>query len=1198
MNPSSLFIRRPVATTLLTFGIAIAGALAFFLLPVAPLPTVDIPTVLVQASMPGASPDTMATSVATPLERHLGQIADVTEMSSQSTVGNTRVTLQFGLDRDIDGAARDVQAAINAARSDLPTSLRSNPTYRKANPADAPIMILALTSATLTTGQIYDAASSVLAQKLSQVSGIGQVTVGGSSLPAVRAELNPNALFKYGIGLEDVRAALAAANANSPKGALEEQGQHFQIYTNDQARHAADYKNLVIAYRNNAPVRLTDLADVKDSVEDLHNQGLFNGKPSVVLIITKQPGANIIDTIERVKAMMPALRASIPASIDLTVALDRSTTIRASLRDVERTMSISILLVILVVFLFLRNARAAVIPTIAVPVSLIGTFGVMYLLGYSLDNLSLMAVTIATGFVVDDAIVVLENVTRLIESGMPRLQAALQGAKEVGFTVLSMSLSLIAVFVPILFMGGIVGRLFREFAITLSVAILVSLVVSLSATPMLCARWLGPSSKHGHNGKHSVLDKIYDASERFFTGLQRTYDVALQKALRHGAMVMLVLAATVALNIYLFTIVPKGFFPQQDTGVITGNVQADQDTSFQSMRGKMIEFANIVQKDPAVATVTAFTGGSSTNTGFMFVSLKPLAQRDASADQVIARLRRPLNHVAGASLYFQAAQDIRTGGRPTNAQYQYTLQSDTLADLTAWAPKLTDALKLQPTLSDVNSDQQNAGYESFVTIDRNTVSRLGLNLTQIDNTLYDAFGQRQVSVIYNPLNQYHVVMEVAPQYAQAPDTLKEIYVSTSGGSLSGTEATGSVLSAAARNAQTNAIAASGHTSASTGAAISTSAEQLVPLSAFSSFSTASTPLSVNHQGHFAATTISFNLPQGQSLSDATTVINDTMRQINVPSNVQGSFQGTAQVFQQSLSNEPVLVLAALFAVYIVLGVLYESLIHPITILSTLPSAGVGAVAALMLVHVDFSIMSMIGVILLIGIVKKNAIMMIDFAISAERTQGLTPHQAIYRACLLRFRPIMMTTMAALFGALPLAIGFGEGSELRRPLGISIVGGLLVSQLLTLFTTPVIYIYLDSLSRWWRRRLKHAASRRCLIQLTLALLLLNALAAAIFQPSLILAAPLLGALMTYFRTPLYYVLILWWKNPGRSSHNHPLALTTLSFAVAMPVMVLSYSRTHSIAATLYLGPLLTFFIAPVISISIGRLVRWKTRRKLP
>jgi multidrug efflux pump len=1074
MSFSGTFIKRPVATSLLTIGIALAGAVAFFMLPVAPLPQVDFPTIMVNASLPGASPETMATSVATPLEKHLGQIADVAEMTSMSTIGNARVTLQFGLDRDIDGAARDVEAAINASRADLPASLKSNPTYRKVNPADAPIMVLALTSPTMTPGQIYDAGSTVLAQKLSQVHGVGQVTVGGSSLPAVRVELNPRALFKYGIGSEDIRAALAAANANSPKGALEEQGKHFQIYTNDQAQHAADYRNLVVAWNNGAPVRLSDVAEVKDSVEDLRNQGLFNGKPAVLLIITKQPGANIIDTIDLIKAALPQLRASIPAAIDLAIAVDRTTTIRASLSDVERTMVISTLLVIMVVFLFLRNARAALIPSVAVPVSMVGTFGVMYLLGYSLDNLSLMAMTVATGFVVDDAIVVLENVMRHIEAGMPRYKAAALGAKEVGFTVLSMSLSLIAVFTPILLMGGIIGRLFHEFAVTLSVAILVSLAVSLTTTPVLCSRWLALGTKHMHAAKRRpFLTRIYDTSENAFTRLRRAYDLTLMRALRHPRLVMLILAATVALNVYLFIHVPKGFFPQQDTGVLMGSVVGDQDISFQAMKKKMIDFAGILQQDKAVDTVTAFTGGNSTNSGFVFMALKPLGQRDASADEVITRLRKPLSRVPGATLYLQAAQDLRMGGRAASAQYQYTLQSDSLDDLRAWTPKLTDALQHDPTLSDVNSDQQDAGYESDVIIDRDTASKLSLNATQIDNALYDAFGQRQVSVIYNPLNQYHVVMEVAPEFWQSPETLKEVYISTTGGSLSGTAATSTSLGAAARNAATNALAASGHTSAPTGSAISAAGETMVPLSAISSIVTNSTPLSVNHQGHFAATTISFNLPIGKSLGDATTAIEAGMHKIGMPSNIDGSFQGTAQVFQQSLSNEPILILAALMAVYIVLGILYESLIHPITILSTLPSAGVGAVMALMICHAPFDIMGMIGVILLIGIVKKNAIMMIDFALDAQRTQNLTPQHAIYRACLLRFRPIMMTTMAAMFGAIPLAIGFGEGAELRRPLGISIVGGLLVSQLLTLFTTPVIYLYLDRFSRWCKTRRKPA-----------------------------------------------------------------------------------------------------------------------------
>ncbi|MDR3424855.1 MAG: efflux RND transporter permease subunit [Alphaproteobacteria bacterium] len=1108
MSFSATFIKRPVATTLLTLGIALSGAVAFFLLPVAPLPQVDFPTILVEAGIPGASPETMATSVATPLERHLGQIADVAEMTSTSTIGNARITLQFGLDRDIDGAARDVQAAINAARADLPSSLKSNPTYHKLNPADAPILILALTSQTMTPGQIYDAGSTVLAQKLSQIKGVGQVRIGGSSLPAVRVELNPRALSHYGIGLEDVRAALAAANANSPKGALEEQDRHFQLYTNDQALHADDYRNLIIAWRNSAPVRLGDVAEVKDSVEDLRNQGLFNGKPAVILIVTKQPGANVIDTIDRIKAELPNLKASIPSAIALTVALDRTTTIRASLRDVESSMLISTFLVIMVVFLFLRNARAAMIPSVAVPVSMVGTFGIMYLLDYSLDNLSLMAMTIATGFVVDDAIVVLENVMRHIERGMPHYKAAAQGAKEVGFTVLSMSLSLIAVFTPILLMGGIVGRLFHEFAVTLSVAILVSLLVSLTATPMMCSRWLGTGTKHAHAGKaplptlggrgvgvrgamgithdapphpnplpprggrgnhRSLLNRIFDLSENGFTRLRRAYDLTLMRALRHRRLVMLILAATLGLNVYLFIVAPKGFFPQQDTGGIMGNLVGDQNISFQAMKKKMIDFVGIVQKDSAVDTVTAFTGGGSTNSGFLFMSLKPKAERNASADQVIARLRKPMSRIPGATLFLQSAQDLHMGGRAANAQYQYTLQSDSLAALREWTPKLTEALQHDPLLRDVNSDQQDAGMETDVIVDRDTASRLGLNTMQIDNALYDAFGQRQVSVIYNTLNQYHVVMEVAPEYWQSPETLKELFISTSGGSLSGTEASSSSLSAAARAAATNALAATGHGGAMTGAAVSTTAETMIPLSAFSAVEASSTPLSVNHQGHFASSTISFNLPVGKSLSDATTAINNATRKIDMPANVTGGFQGTAQVFQQSLANEPILILAALLAVYIVLGILYESLIHPLTILSTLPSAGVGAVAALMLFHIPFDIMGMIGVILLIGIVKKNAIMMIDFALDAQRTHGLTPQQAIYRACLLRFRPIMMTTMAAMFGALPLAIGLGEGAELRRPLGISIVGGLLVSQLLTLFTTPVIYLYLDRFSRWCRRR---------------------------------------------------------------------------------------------------------------------------------
>jgi len=1099
MNPSALFIERPVATTLLTLGIALAGLFAFSKLPVAPLPQVDFPTISVFATMPGASPDTMATSVATPLERHLGVIADVTEMTSQSTVGNARITLQFGLNRSIDGAARDVQAAINAARADLPTSLRTNPTYRKVNPADAPIAILAMTSNTLTRGQIYDAASSIVQQALSQIDGVGQVAISGSSLPAVRVELNPLALFKYGIGLEDVRAALASANAHSPKGMIEEGDQRFQIYTNDQANRAADYRPLVIAYRDGSPVRLTDVAEVRDSVENLRNQGLANGKPAVLVFIYKQPGANIIETVDRVKAILPQLAASIPSAINVEMTLDRTVTIRASLRDVERTLMIAICLVVLVVFAFLRNPRAALIPSVAVPVSLIGTFGVMYLLGYSLNNLSLMALTISTGFVVDDAIVVLENVTRHIEAGKTRMQAALQGAGEVGFTVLSMSLSLIAVFVPILLMGGIVGRYFREFAMTLSVAILISLAVSLTTTPMMCAYLLRNPRDHG-------AGRLNRVSEYVFQAILRLYERSLRRALQWPSLVMLSLLATLGFGVYLVTIVPKGFFPNQDVGLMVGGIQADQSISFQMMEKKLSQFVDIIQRDPAVKDVNAFTGGSQTNSGFVFVVLKPLSERQVSMEKVIGRLRPKLNQVAGARLFLQGAQDIRVGGRASYAQYQYTLLADDTAELYEWAPKLETALQKVPLLTDVNLDQQQKGLEVDLVVDRAAAARLGLTVSQIDNTLYDAFGQRQVSVIYAPQNQYHVIMEVAPEFWQNPDTLNQIYVSTSGGAVGGTKSTnalaGTVLTKvptatsanaatttaqiagdAARNLANNALANTGRAATSTGTPVSVSRETMVPLSAVAHFGPGNTPLAVNHQNLFVASTISFNLAPNVSLSQATVAIEDEMRKIGVPASVRGSFQGTARMFQQSLGTEPILIAAALLAVYIVLGVLYESFIHPITILSTLPSAGVGAVLALIYTGTEFSIMAMIGVILLIGIVKKNAIMMIDFALDAERREGLTSREAIYQACLKRFRPIIMTTMAAMFGAVPLAIGFGEGAELRQPLGISIVGGLLVSQFLTLYTTPVIYLYLDrfrlSAQRRWRIRHPRFASERLL-----------------------------------------------------------------------------------------------------------------------
>jgi multidrug efflux pump len=1085
VNLSAPFVKRPVATTLLTLGIALAGFFAYLQLPVAPLPQVDFPTISVFATMPGASPDTMAATVATPLERHLGVIADVSEMTSQSTVGTTRITLQFSLSRNIDGAARDVQAAINAARADLPTSLRQNPMYRKVNPADSPIAIVAMTSDTLTRGQIYDAASTVVQQALSQLDGIGQVTISGSSLPAVRVELNPLTLFKYGIGLEDVRAALASANAHSPKGALEDGDRRFQLYTNDQANRAEDYRSLVIAYRAGAPVRLTDVGEIRDSVENLRNQGLADGKPAVLVFLYKQPGANIIDTVDRVKAVLPQLKASIPNAVNVHLTLDRTTTIRTSLHDVERTLLIAICLVILVVFAFLRNLRATLIPSVAVPVSLIGTFGVMYLLGYSLDNLSLMALTISTGFVVDDAIVVLENVTRHIEAGKTRMEAALQGAGEVGFTVLSMSLSLIAVFVPILLMGGIVGRLFREFAMTLSVAILISLGVSLTTTPMMCAYLL--ADRRDKSG-----GRLYWASERVFEAVLNGYERSLRRALQWPALVMLSLLATLCFGLYLFMMVPKGLFPTQDVGLMFGGIQADQSISFQLMQQKLTQFVDILGQDPAVENVNGFTGGGQTNGGFIFVVLKPLSERQVSMQQVMTRQRPKLNQVAGARLFLQGAQDIRAGGRANNAQYQYTLQGDNADEIYNWGPKLEAALQKVPLLADVNLDQQQKGLETDLVIDRATVARLGLTVSQIDNTLYDAFGQRQVSVIYAAQNQYHVIMEVAPEFWQNPETLNRIYISTSGGAVGGTQSTNALpgtveakvpaaksVSAAAstaqiagdtvRNLANNTLANTGHGAASTGAAVSTSREAMVPLSAVAHFGTGNAPLAVNHQNLFVASTISFNLAPGVSLSQATAAIEDQMRQLGLPAAIHGSFQGTARVFQQSLDNEWALVAAALLAVYIVLGVLYESYVHPITILSTLPSAGVGAVLALIATGTEFSIMALIGVILLIGIVKKNAIMMIDFALDAERSLGLSSRQAIYQACLKRFRPIMMTTMAAMLGAVPLAIGFGEGSELRRPLGISIVGGLIVSQLLTLYTTPVIYLYLDRFRLWAQRR---------------------------------------------------------------------------------------------------------------------------------
>src|SRR5437016_2885204 len=1027
----------------------------------------------------------MAATVAAPLERSLGRIAAVTEMTSSSALGSTHIVLQFDLSRDIDGAARDVQAAINAARALLPTGLPSNPTYRKVNPADAPIMILGLTSQALTRGQMYDWASTVLAQKLLQVQGIGDVNVGGSSLPAVRVELNLPAMNGYGINPEAVRTAIATTNANRPKGALESGDKRWQIQDNDQAMTASEYIPLIVGYHNGAAVRLGAIAQVSDSVQDLRNDGLANGDPAVMLILFRQPGANIIGTVDRVRSLLPHLRAAIPASIALNVYMDRTPTIRASLRDVERALVISVALVVLSVFMFLRSARAAMVPLVAVPVSLIGTFAVMYLAGFSLDNLSLMALTIATGFVVDDAVVVLENISRHVEAGVPRLEAALKGAREVGFTVVSMSLSLIAVFIPILLMGGVVGRLFREFAITLSAAILVSLLVSLTTTPMMCSRL---TQEHGRTGAHG---RLHGLSERAFDAVQGGYRRSLGWALAHGPTVMLILAVTVVLNLYLYIHVPKGFFPQQDTGLMMGQIQADQSISFQAMRERLRYFVDVVLHDPAVATVVGFTGGGRRNGANMFISLKPRAERGISADQVIARLRGKLGHEPGANLYLQPVQDIRVGGRSAGAQYQYTLQADTISDLRAWESRVRRMMSELPQLADVNTDAQDKGLQTSLVIDHDAVARLGLNQSQIDATLNDLFGQRQVSTIYHPLNQYHVVMEAAPEFWQSPETLRSVYVtSTAATGASGaagvtsgaTAATGTAATGTAATGAATSGAAQGSTAAANGVAIATtagasvgnpamsSAGRRVPLGDFSHYEATSTPLAVNHQGLSAASTVSFNLPLGVSLSQATAAIDAGFARLGAPVTVRGSFRGTAKAFQDALANQRLLILSALVAVYLVLGILYESLVHPLTILSTLPSAGVGALLALLATGTDFSIIALIGVILLIGIVKKNAIMMIDFALQIERERDCGSREAIYEACLLRLRPILMTTMAAMFGALPLAIGFGEGAELRRPLGIAVLGGLLLSQVLTLYTTPVMYLYLDRFRLWAKSRL--------------------------------------------------------------------------------------------------------------------------------
>lgn len=1081
MNPSALFIRRPVATVLLTIGIALAGAAAFFLLPVSPLPQVEFPTIQVNASLPGASPTTMATSVATPLERHLGVISDVTELTSSSRVGQTNITLQFGLNRNIDGAARDVQAAINASRVDLPLTLRSNPTYRKQNPADAPIIVLSLTSKTRTPGQIYDVASTVIQQQLSQIKGVGNVTIGGGSLPAVRVELNITALARQGIGLEDVRAALSSANANRPKGILQSGARQFQIYTNDTGLNAAAYAPLVVAYRNGNAVRLADVARVVDGVTDLHNFGLVNGQPAIVVLVARQPAANIIDTVDRVKAIIPRLQQILPADIDMSVAVDRTVTIRASLAEVERTVIISVLLVVAVVAFFLRNGRAVLIPSVAVTVSLLGAVGMMFLLHFSLDNLSLMALTVATGFVVDDAIVVMENVTRHVEAGMNRFEAALLGAREVGFTVLSISVSLIAVFIPILLMGGLVGRLFREFAITLSAAILVSLVISLTTTPVMCAFLIDPPKAHARQ------NRVARWADDAFTWMQRRYEHALDWVLDAGPLMLMVLAVTVVLTGYLFVIVPKGFFPQQDTGQMIGGLQSDQSSSFAITSQRLRQFVGIIRRDPAVKTVVAFAGNNAAG-GFLITNLKPRAERKDAAPVVIQRLRPALSRVVGASLFLNPSQDLQIGGRQSGATYQFTLEGPDLNLLRDWAGKLAEALKHDPVFTDVNTDQEDHGLESFVTVNRDTAGRLGLTNTAIANTLYDAFGQRQVSTIYRETNQYKVVMEADPRFTQDPTALNDIYVSSGSAATTAktSAAAGPTVTSVAVAGQPGALSAgSGATlavgqiavagpaappgrAASQGVAVSTTPERITPLSAIATWADSATPTAVNHQDTEPATTISFNLAAGKSLSDATASVKKAEAAIGLPTSLHGAFQGTAKAFQQSLASEPILILAAIVTIYLVLGILYESYIHPLTVLSTLPSAGVGAVIALIVLHIEFTIIALIGVILLIGIVKKNAILMIDFALAAERDLGLSAHDAIRQAALTRFRPIMMTTFAAILGAVPLAIGGGEGSELRQPLGVTIIGGLLVSQVITLLTTPVVYLYLDRLSGRRRR----------------------------------------------------------------------------------------------------------------------------------
>jgi multidrug efflux pump len=1098
VNLSLPFVRRPIGTVLLTAGVALAGIAGFFALPVSPLPQVDFPVISVSAAIPGASPDTMATSVATPLERRLGTIAGVNEITSSSSTGTTRVTLQFDLSRNIDGAAREVQAAINASRVDLPTTLRSNPTYRKANPAAAPVIILALTSKTKTPGQIYDAVSNILSQRLSQVDGVGDVEIGGGSLPAVRIELVPFALNHFGISTEDVRAAVQAANANRPKGTIQGDGRRLQIYTQTPALRASDYAPMVVAWRDGAAVRLQDVAQVVDGVEDTRTLGLFNGEPAVIILVTRQPAANIIRTVDGVRALLPELQAQLPADVTLQVASDSTNSIRASLREVELTLVISVVLVVLVVSLFLRSVRATIVPAVATVVALLGTFGVMYLFGFSLNNLSLMALTVATGFVVDDAIVVLENTSRHIEAGMTRMKAALLGAREVGFTVLSISLSLVAVFIPLLFMGGQVGRLFREFAVTLSAAVLISLVISLTTTPMMCAWLLKPGG-----AEERPPGRVARAAERGYQWVLGRYAASLDWALASKALVMLILLAVIGLNVYLFAAAPKGFFPQQDSGQMNGGLRADQSISTKAMAEKLRRVVDIVRSDPTMATVVGFTGGSRAGGGFMFANLKPASERSESANAVIARLRPQLAQVTGLQVFLNPIQDVRSGGRQSNSTYQYSLKSDNSADLRTWATKLADELKQDTSVvTDVDTDQQENGVETMVKVDRDAAKRLGLTANSIDAALYDAFGQRQVATIYSELNQYHVVMEWAQPYTLSPNSLSDVYVAAtstinSGGQVVATESTAATTSATTgRSATTGATGAKGAATAGTGTSttvplsanpalknassgnvLSNTPTHLVPLSTVARFVEESTATSVNHQDGELATTVSFNLADGATLGAARETIAKAEADIGMPTTVRGEFAGTALAAQQSNSQQTLLIVAALVVIYIVLGILYESLVHPVTVLSTLPSAGVGAVLALLMFRMEFSIIALIAVFLLIGIVKKNAILIIDFALEAERSRGLAPLAAVREACLLRFRPILMTTLAAALGALPLAIGFGEGAELRRPLGVAIIGGLIASQVLTLLTTPVVYMLLDKLRRRGadERRLGRAAS---------------------------------------------------------------------------------------------------------------------------